>query len=120
MNYSYKTKGWFTACSSYPECKYIHKEKGEDREEKILDKECPRCQSKLVERFSPKTRSNFIGCSGYPKCDYIEVIEEDLGNCPQCGKPLIKRFSKRTRRQFIACSGYPDCKYIPKKPKKSE
>lgn len=120
MKFSYKTKGWFTACSAYPECRYIHKNQDQEKQEVQIDKKCPECFSHLIKRFSPKTRSYFIGCSAYPKCNYIEKIKEDLGNCPDCSKPLVKRYSPKTRRRFIACSGYPDCKYIQKKSNKSE
>ncbi|MCK5058067.1 MAG: type I DNA topoisomerase [Candidatus Aminicenantes bacterium] len=119
LKYSYKTRGWFSGCSGYPECKYTEKGDGnnqtEVKKDELLDRTCPKpgCGEPLVKRYSAKTRSYFIGCSGYPKCTYIETLkDEKLGDCPTCGKPLLKRFSKKTRRFFTGCSGYPECTYI--------
>jgi DNA topoisomerase-1 len=65
--------GLFTACSRYPECKYIAPREGRrgrpagDRPEpKLLDEKCDLCGSQLVERqgrFGP-----FKSCSRFPKC----------------------------------------------------
>jgi DNA topoisomerase-1 len=118
LKYSYKTRGWFSGCSGYPECKYTERGNGGETEEKkdeLLDRTCPKpdCGKPLVKRYSNKTKSYFIGCSGYPKCNHIEAVKDDkLGDCPTCGKPLVKRFSKKTRRFFVGCTGYPDCTYI--------
>ncbi|MCK4761600.1 MAG: type I DNA topoisomerase [Candidatus Aminicenantes bacterium] len=119
LKYSFKTRGWFTGCSGYPDCKHTEKFTGSGSEEvkkdEPLDRICPvsGCGKTLVKRYSRKTRSYFIGCSGYPKCTFIEAArDEKLGDCPTCGKPLLKRFSKKTRRFFVGCSGYPDCTYI--------
>lgn len=118
LKYSYKTRGWFSGCSGYPECKYTEKGDGNNAEVKkdeTLDRKCPKpgCGKPLVKRYSNKTRSYFIGCSGYPGCNYIETVKGDkLGDCPHCGKPLTRRFSRKTRRFFIGCSGYPECTYI--------
>jgi len=64
--------GRFLACSGYPKCKYIKKEKLPD---------CPRegCGGKLVRRRTRK-RKTFYGCSNYPDCDFavwnLEELEE--------------------------------------------
>jgi DNA topoisomerase I len=100
--------GKFIACSTYPACKYIKKEKP-----KLLDEKCPQCGKPLVERsgrFGP-----FKACSGYPECRYIKRDEPgpDLKPgepCPKCGKPLAE---KRGRfGMFVACTGYPECKFM--------
>lgn len=100
--------GKFIACSTYPQCKYIKKEKP-----KLLDEKCPQCGKPLVERsgrFGP-----FKACSGYPECRYIKKEEPgpDLKPgepCPRCGKPLAE---KRGRfGVFVACTGYPDCRFM--------
>ena len=100
--------GKFIACSRYPECKYIKKEKP-----KLLEEKCPQCGKPLAERngrFGP-----FKACSGYPECRYIKKEEPgpDLKPgeaCPQCGKPLAE---KRGRfGMFVACTGYPECKFM--------
>lgn len=64
--------GKFIACSNYPECKYIKKEK---KEVDYLDKDCPKCGHKLVRRMAKKGKNKgkfFIACSNFPKCDYAE------------------------------------------------
>jgi DNA topoisomerase-1 len=102
--------GKFTACSRYPECKYIKKDKGRELAEK-----CPQCGKPLVERtgrFGP-----FVACSGYPDCKYIkrEPKAEPKpveGKCPTCGKGLVERAGRFG--PFVACSGYPKCRYIVK------
>ncbi len=102
--------GKFTACSRYPECGYIKKDKGRE-----LDEKCPKCGRPLVERtgrFGP-----FVACSGYPECKYIkrEPRPEPRpveGTCPKCGKGLVERQGRFG--PFVACSGYPKCRYIVK------
>ena len=57
--------GEFTACSNYPECKYIKKEPREVKE--IMD--CPLCNGKVIEK--PTRRGKiFYGCNNYPKCKF--------------------------------------------------
>lgn len=105
--------GQFTACSGYPDCKYIKKEENKEPQV-LLETKCPECGKPLVERFG--RYGNFIACSGYPECKYIQqnqaskeppkLLEE---KCPECGKSLVER--KGRFGKFIACSGYPECKY---------
>ena len=74
--------GEFTACSNYPECKYIKlKEVGLD---------CPRdnCGGRIVERRSRRGRV-FFGCNNYPKCDFVTWYRPVAERCPSCGSPYI-------------------------------
>ncbi len=74
--------GEFTACSNYPECKYIKlKEVGLD---------CPRegCGGRVVERRSRRGRV-FFGCNNYPKCDFVTWYRPIAEACPSCGKPYV-------------------------------
>ena len=74
--------GEFTACSNYPECKYIKlKEVGLD---------CPRenCGGRIVERRSRRGRV-FFGCNNYPKCDFVTWYRPVAERCPSCGNPYI-------------------------------
>lgn len=78
--------GSFTACSGYPECKYIKKE-----EKKIIEIcDCPKCKvGKIIER---KTKRNkiFYGCSNYPKCNYA-IWNKPTGEiCKKCGGLLTE------------------------------
>ncbi|MGH9750644.1 MAG: type I DNA topoisomerase [Candidatus Polarisedimenticolia bacterium] len=74
--------GEFTACSAYPECKYIKlKEVGLD---------CPRegCGGRIVERRSRRGRV-FFGCNNYPKCDFVTWYRPIAESCPSCKKPYV-------------------------------
>lgn len=90
--------GEFTACSNYPECKYIQK----DEVEEVIICNCPNCNGKIVEKKSRKGKI-FYGCNNYPKCKtafWDKPIDE---MCPNCGKILIE-----TKDGTIKCS---ECDY---------
>ena len=77
--------GKFTACSNYPECKYI-KQKEKEPDKIIMD--CPNCDGKIVEK---KTRRGkiFYGCNNFPKCK-IACWDEPTGKlCPKCNSLLV-------------------------------
>ncbi len=89
--------GEFTACSNYPECKYIKKEEPEIVE--VCD--CPNCDGKIIERKSRKGKV-FYGCNNYPKCK-TAYWDKPIGKtCPECGKMLVEKNNK------IKCS---ECDY---------
>jgi DNA topoisomerase-1 len=81
--------GEFTACSAYPECRYIKlKEVGLD---------CPRdgCGGRIVERRSRRGRV-FFGCNNYPKCDFVTWYRPVAEGCPSCGRPyVLEKITKR-------------------------
>jgi DNA topoisomerase-1 len=81
--------GEFTACSAYPECKYIKlKEVGLD---------CPRdgCGGRIVERRSRRGRV-FFGCNNYPKCDFVTWYRPIAERCPSCGNAyVLEKVTKR-------------------------
>lgn len=89
--------GEFTACSNYPECKYVKKE--EKSETIIMD--CPLCDGKIIER---KTRRGkiFYGCNNFPKCKFASWDKPIEGKCPECGEYLVLKNDK------IKCS---KCEY---------
>ncbi len=68
--------GEFKACSNYPKCKYIKKEK---KEVSYLENAyCPNCNGKLVLRIASKGKNKgkkFYSCENFPKCKYI--LEEN-------------------------------------------
>ena len=77
--------GEFVACSNYPTCKYIQKEKKEETE--IMD--CPVCKKgKIVERKTKKGKI-FYGCNNYPKCKTATWDIPTGEVCPECGKLLV-------------------------------
>ena len=81
--------GKFTACSNYPECKYIKQEEKEIKE--ICD--CPVCDGKIVEKKSRRGKV-FYGCNNYPKCKEA-YWDEPVGRlCPECNSMLTKKKDK--------------------------
>ena len=78
--------GEFTACSNYPECKYIKKEVKEVKE--IMD--CPKCNGKIIEKKTKKGKI-FYGCNNYPKCKYASWDKPTGNLCKECGEPLIEK-----------------------------
>ena len=79
--------GKFTACSNYPECKYI-KQNEEKREEKeIMD--CPNCEGKIVEKTSKRGKV-FYGCNNFPKCKTASWDKPTGHLCPECKSLLVE------------------------------
>ena len=81
--------GSFTACSNYPECKYIKKEEKEVVE--VMD--CPLCDGKIVEKPTRKGKV-FYGCTHYPKCKFATWDKPTGEMCPECGKAIVEKSGK--------------------------
>jgi len=97
--------GEFTACTRYPDCKYVkHKTTG------VV---CPKDGDKggeIVERKSRRGKI-FFGCSNYPECDFVLWNRPVNEKCPKCGAPyLIEKTTKRHGRQIL-CNNE-DCDYV--------
>lgn len=89
--------GEFTACSNYPECKYIKKE-----EKKIIEIcDCPNCDGKIVERKTKRGKI-FYGCNNFPKCNTAFWDKPINERCPKCNSILLEKKDK------IVCSS---CEY---------
>lgn len=95
--------GEFTACSNYPECKYIKKE-----EKKIIEIcKCPKCGGMIIEKKTRKGKI-FYGCNNYPKCNYA-LWDKPTGDiCNTCGGLIVERKDNKY------C---PECNPITKKSK---
>ena len=96
--------GEFTACTNYPECRYIkHKSTGVA---------CPKDAEKggeVVERKSKRGKV-FFGCSNYPDCDFVLWNRPFAEACPKCGAPfLVEKITKKHGRQLL-CNNE-DCDY---------
>jgi DNA topoisomerase I len=87
--------GEFTACSNYPECKYIKL--------KSTGVHCAKegCSGEIVERKSRRGKA-FYGCSNYPACDFVLWNKPLPDPCPICGAPftLIKTTKKSGTFRF--------------------
>ena len=84
--------GEFTACSSYPECRYV----------KLAPTgvKCPRDGGEIVERKSRRGKV-FFGCSNYPDCDFTLWNKPIAERCPKCGRSyLIEKITKRHGHQY--------------------
>jgi DNA topoisomerase-1 len=93
--------GEFTACSNYPNCKYIKK--------KTLGIACPQpnCRGELVERKSRRGKV-FYACNQYPKCEFTVWQKPVSKPCPKCGASFL--LEKVTKRQgTIQYCNSPSC-----------
>lgn len=89
--------GSFTACSNYPECKYIKTEQKDIVE--VCD--CPNCDGKIIEKKSHRGKL-FYGCNNYPKCK-TAYWDKPIGEmCPNCNSMLT------IKKDQIKCS---NCDY---------
>jgi DNA topoisomerase-1 len=80
--------GEYTACSDYPNCKYIKL--------KTTGVKCGKnCGGEIVERKSRRGKT-FYGCSNYPDCDFVLWNKPVPEACPQCGAPFT--LVKTTKR----------------------
>src|SRR3954470_24304677 len=88
--------GEFTACTKYPECKYV--------KHKTTGLKCPKDADKggeVVERKSKRGKT-FFGCSNYPDCDFVLWNRPILEECPKCKAPfLTEKITKKHGRQLI-------------------
>jgi len=82
--------GEFTACSNYPDCKYIKL--------KTTGVPCPKegCNGEIVERKSRRGKV-FYGCSNYPDCDFVLWNMPVAEPCPLCdSKYTVVKTTKRS------------------------
>lgn len=79
--------GEFVACSNYPTCKYIKKEKKEITE--VC--KCPKCDKGMIVERKTKKGKIFYGCNNYPKCNYALWYKPTGEICPKCGELIIDK-----------------------------
>ena len=93
--------GEFTACSNYPNCKYV--------KQKPTGVLCPKDGGDIVEKKSRRGKV-FYGCANYPDCDFTLWKKPVPEKCPDCGAPfLVERITKRHGRQLV-CNNE-ECEY---------
>ena len=78
--------GEFVACSNFPKCKYIKKEK---KEITVVCK-CPKCGGDIIEKPTRKGKV-FWGCSNYPKCKYASWYKPTGDVCDKCDDLLVNK-----------------------------
>ena len=82
--------GQFTACSTYPECKYVKRE--------TLGIPCPEkgCSGEIAVRKTRKGKT-FYGCTRYPECKFTVWDKPVAEACPECGSPiLLEKVTKKS------------------------
>ena len=94
--------GEFTACTGYPECKYV--------KQKLTGVKCPKDGGDVAERKSRRGKV-FYGCVNYPKCDFTLWNKPLLEPCPKCGWTfLTEKITKRHGRQLLCANEA--CDYV--------
>jgi DNA topoisomerase-1 len=94
--------GEFTACSNYPNCKYV--------KQKSTGVLCPKDGGDIVERKSRRGKV-FFGCANYPDCDFTLWNRPVPEKCPDCGAAfLVEKITKRHGRQLVCNND--DCSYV--------
>ncbi len=80
--------GRFTACSGFPECRYIETEK------KKIGITCPKCeQGEIIEKKSRKGKI-FYSCENWPDCDFALWDKPTGEKCPKCGALMVEKGKK--------------------------
>jgi DNA topoisomerase I len=95
--------GEYTACSDYPNCKYIKL--------KSTGVRCGKqgCSGEIVERKSRRGKT-FYGCSNYPDCDFVLWNRPLPDPCPLCNAPFT--VVKTTKRAgTVRLCNTEDCKF---------
>ena len=87
--------GEFTACSNYPNCKYIKKEE----KKTIMIMPCPKCDGTIIEKKTKRGKI-FYGCNHYPKCDFASWDKPLEKKCEECGGTLVE---KKNHIECLSC-----------------
>jgi len=94
--------GEFTACTGYPDCRYV--------KHKTTGVQCPKDGGDIVERKSRRGKV-FYGCANYPKCEFTLWNKPIPEPCPKCGWTfLTEKITKRHGRQLICANEA--CDYV--------
>jgi DNA topoisomerase I len=93
--------GMFTACSGYPECKYIKRT--------VANFNCPLCKTgEIVQRTW--RGGKFWGCSNYPNCKFAVFDEIEETPCPDCAWPFLAKKTAKDGTISYKCANK-ECGY---------
>ena len=102
-------RGYFLACSSYPECRYTREVEESGESPVVNGAPCEKCGNPMIVKNGRFGR--FLACSNYPTCRFTKPIETGV-RCSQegCDGMIVER---RTRKGkvFYSCSNYPRCTF---------
>jgi DNA topoisomerase-1 len=95
--------GQFTACSNYPNCKYVKRQ--------TLGIPCPEkgCTGELVARRTRRGKT-FYGCSRYPECKFTAWDKPVNQPCPNCSHPIMLEKHRKDGPPLRYCPNE-SCKY---------
>ncbi len=93
--------GTFTACSGYPDCKYIKRT--------VANFNCPMCKDGEVVQRTWRG-GKFWGCSNYPKCKFAVFDEIEETPCPECKWPFLTVKTAKDGSQTYKCANK-ECTY---------
>ncbi len=103
-------RGYFLACSSYPECRYTREVEENSEPQKVeTDVKCEKCGSPMVIKNGKFGR--FLACSNYPTCKFTQSLNTGV-RCSQegCDGMLVERRTRKGRT-FYSCINYPKCTF---------
>ena len=102
-------RGYFLACSTYPECRYTREVEGNGENQVETDAKCEKCGNPMVVKNGKFGR--FLACSNYPTCKFTRSLDTGV-KCPEegCGGLIVERRSRKGRT-FYGCANYPNCTY---------
>ncbi len=86
--------GEFTACSNYPECRYIKL--------KEVGVKCPKDGGAVVERRSRRGKT-FYGCGNYPGCDFVVWYHPISRKCPKCDAMFLMEKKTKKEGEVVFC-----------------
>jgi len=102
-------RGYFLACSSYPQCRYTREVEGNQENQVETEARCEKCGSPMVIKSGKFGR--FLACSNYPTCKFTRPLDTGV-RCPQegCDGMIVERRTRKGRT-FYSCTNYPSCTY---------
>ena len=102
-------RGYFLACSTYPECRYTREVEGNGENQVETEAKCEKCGSPMVIKNGKFGR--FLACSNYPTCKFTRSLDTGV-RCPQegCDGVIVERRTRKGRT-FYGCANYPNCTY---------
>ncbi|MDI6764932.1 MAG: type I DNA topoisomerase [Thermodesulfobacteriota bacterium] len=103
-------RGYFLACSTYPECRYTREVEENGEPQKVeTDVKCEKCGSPMVIKNGKFGR--FLACSNYPTCKSTQSLNTGV-HCSQegCDGMLVERRTRKGRT-FYSCANYPKCTF---------
>jgi DNA topoisomerase-1 len=113
VRYSPKTKGYFVACSGYPECDVTYSLPQASRYESVPEV-CPECGTPQVTLFNFRAKPQTI-CLNL-ECPTRFEPEVDLGECGTimeggeiCTGRLMVHRNPKTLKRYARCTNYEQC-----------